>query len=63
MGSCHDFVVLGAHVRMLIGINGCHSNANFRMSINDVYFGKGDLFFYVYVKAAFVLTSTIQFNI
>ena len=26
--SGHVFVVLGAHVRVLIAINGCHFNAN-----------------------------------
>ena len=27
--SGHDFVVLGAHMRVLTPINGCHSNAKF----------------------------------
>ena len=33
--SGHVFVVLGAHVRVLSPIIGCHSNANFACTIHQ----------------------------
>ena len=33
------------------------------MNINNAHFGKIEMFFFVHVEMAFVLTSTIYFNI
>ena len=33
------------------------------MNIDDVYFGKSELFFGVHVKTTFVLTSAVHFKI
>jgi hypothetical protein len=46
------FVVLGAHVRLLTPINSCHSNAKLCMNIEDVYFGKREMFLDVHVNMA-----------
>jgi hypothetical protein len=61
LGSGHVFVVLGAHARVLTPINGCHFNVDFAWT--SMMFILGKAFFYVHVKMAFVLTSTMLFNI
>ena len=40
VGSGHVFVVLGARVRVLTTINGCHSNANFPWTPMMLILGK-----------------------
>ena len=64
MGSGPFFVVLGAHVRVLTPINGCHFNANFaQTSIMIFILLKVNFFPSVRVKTTFVFTLTIQCNI
>ena len=58
----HVLVVLGAHVRVLTPIKNYHFNANIAWTskmLNLVMM----TFFNVHIEMAFVLTSTVQFNI
>ena len=62
-GKCSCFCCVGSSCESVDSNQWLPLQCKLCMNINDVYFGKSETSFDVHVKVAFVLTSTIQFNI